>query len=317
MKGAAGRIVGKTSLVLCGLVAGVLLLEVFIRLVGPAMLEYDGGAEHLYFDRPELLPEEYRAAHPCLGRPPPPRAGGDRVLFLGDSVTRRARIIDALRRHHRGRKLQWLNAGIAGYNTQQEVGLYRRCCRWLRAGHVVLTMHNNDFQQNRLIFQRPFSARQVQLDLDRLGPVERLLTYNSHVYRLILGRPGIVGEDPVGQGQWWRARARMEQDLRQLRQMVSADGARLSVVLLPSLKTGRLPRPARTSHRSALQILRRLGIRHFDLQQVFFQAQADGVVLHESPGDFRHPSQELADRFGAHLHRIGLLEKKLPEQKKK
>lgn len=300
----------KLALVLGGLCVGALLLEGAVRLVGPRLLEYDGGPEHLYFDRPELLPEEYRAANPCLSRSLPVPGGRERILFLGDSVTRRGRIISALQRHHRGRKLQWLNAGVPGYNTAQEVNLYARCCRRLRPKQLVLTMHNNDFQQNRLIFQRPFSHRQVHLDLDRLGPVERVLVTHSHVYRLLLGRPGIVGVDPAGALGWRQARARMESSLRRLKALTRADGTRLTVVLLPSLRAGPLPRPAETSHRAALEILGRLGIRHFDLKRVFTEAVAEGLTLHESPGDHLHPGQALADRFGEYLFRQGLLEQK-------
>lgn len=292
---------------LSGLLVGTLLLEGAVRLMGPRLLEYDGGPEHLYFDRPELLPEEYRAANPCLSRSPPAGDQGERILFLGDSVTRRGRIISALKQRHRGGRFQWLNAGVPGYNTAQEVRLYGRCCRRLRPRHLVLTMHNNDFQENRLIFQRPFSRRQVHLRLDQLGAVEHLLVHHSHVYRLLLGRPGIVGVDPAGAVGWRRAHALMERSLGRLQALTRADGARLSVVLLPSLRTGPLPRPARLSHRAALKLLKRLGIRHFDLKRVFKAAVASGLTLHESPGDHLHPGQALADRFGEYLFRKGLL----------
>ena len=309
MQGSVPRtVLVKSALVLLGLGAGVLLLEGFIRLAGPALLEYDGGPEHLFFNHPELLPEEYRSRHPCLSDALPAPGEGRRILFLGDSVTRRGKIISALRRRHGVRKAQWLNAGIAGYNTRQELRLYRKSCRRLRPHHVVLTMHNNDFQDNRLIFQRPFSNERVHLDLDHQGPLEHFLTYRSHVYRLLLGRPGVVGVDPIGPHEWRQAGARMKRDLRQLRDLTRADGARLSVVLMPSLKAGRLPEPARTSHRTALELLQQLGIRHFDLQQVFFSAVAYRITLHEAPGDFLHPGQALADRFGEYLHRQGLLD---------
>lgn len=297
----------KAALVFIGLGAGVLLLEGLIRLAGPALLEYDGGPEHLYFSRPELLPEEYRSRHPCLMDALPEPGKGRRILFLGDSVTRRGRIISALKRHYGERQARWINAGIAGYNTVQEVRLYSTSCRRLRPDQVVLTMHNNDLQDNRLIFQRPFSQRQVQLDLDRLGPLERILTYHSHLYRLLLGRPGIIGVNPTGPAQWERARRIMAASLTTLRDQVRVDGGRLTVVLLPSLRPGRVPLHEQRSNLAARRILKQLGIRHFDLRGEFQSAAGAGITLHEAPGDFLHPSQALADRFGEYLHRKGLL----------
>ncbi len=297
----------RTALALCGVCAGLLLLEGAVRLIGPSMLEYDGGPEHLHFHRPELLAEEYRAGHPCLGDDRPARGEGARLLFLGDSVTKRGRIISALKKHHSGEKLQWLNAGIAGYNTTQEVRLYSRSCRQLRADHVILTMHNNDLQQNRLIFQRPFSQRQVQLEPERLCVAERLLVYHSHVYRLLLGRPGVVGLDPEGPDQWAKARRQLAADLTTLRAQVKADGGRLTVMLLPSMRTGRVPMAEHRARLSALRVLHQLGVRYFDLYREFQRAAASGVTLHEAPGDLLHPSQALADRFAEFLHREGLL----------
>ena len=94
--------------------------------------------------------------------------------------------------------------------------------------------------------------------------------------------------------------------LIRLRDLVTTDGARLTVVLLPPLRVP--PRPEETrSRREALRLLKKLGLRTFDLSAEFQRAVAAGVTLHEAPGDVLHPSQALADRFGAWLFKNGLL----------
>ena len=66
-------------------------------------------------------------------------AGVGRVLYLGDSVTRRGRIIRALMRVYDQRKLEHWNAGVETFNTVQEVEYYERYNRTIRPDHVILT----------------------------------------------------------------------------------------------------------------------------------------------------------------------------------
>lgn len=294
---------GKVALLLAGTCAGLLLLEGAARLLGPALLEYDGGPEHLLFHTPELLAAEYRARNACLTSDEVPApASRQRVLFLGDSVTERGRIIRALRRRLGDQRYQWLNGGMAAYNTSQEVRLYATSCVRLRAQRVVLTIHNNDLETNRVMFQRG----QEQTFVDRMGPTERWLVRHSHVHRLLLGRPGVVGQNPKTPAAWEAAAARLGRALQRLQRLVQANDASLSVVLLPPLRTP--PRPAEArSHDLTLRVLRRLELQHFDLNSELLRAVRDGVTLHEAPGDVLHPSQALADRFAAWLLNKGLL----------
>ena len=295
-------------LALGGLCLGLLLLEGAIRICGSWLLEYDGGPDHLYFNFPELLPAEHQGSNPCLVlHDGPAPAGRPKILFLGDSVTQRGKLIGALQQHYQEDHYEWLNAGIAGYNTVQEVNLYKNSCRRIRANHVVLTMHNNDFQHNQVMYQRPFSQKQEVVDLQAMGPLRRFLLYNSYIYRLLQGRPGVVGIDPESPGDWQRARQRVARSLTQLRDLSRADGGRLTVVLLPSLRPRWMPAHERVSHETALELLKELKIRHFDLKVELTRAMGDRIKLHEAPGDFLHPSQELANRFGEYLYKQGLL----------
>src|SRR5262245_12399963 len=51
-------------------------------------------------------------------------AGKRRLLFIGDSVTERHKIIDALHREL-GDDYEYWNAGVVGYSTAQELAYYR------------------------------------------------------------------------------------------------------------------------------------------------------------------------------------------------
>lgn len=301
-------LLARAAVLVAGLVLAALLLEGGLRLGGHHLLEYDGNPRHLNFETPERLPPEYHDGHPCLEPQlktvPPGRA---RVLFLGDSVTRQGGIIARLRQLYGASRFEYLNAGFDGYNTVQQVRLYRVSCRTLGAAQVVLTMHNNDLQRSQVFYSRPFSGRLVPRDPDP-GLLSSLLLGHSYTYRVLLGQPGVLGVDPATEQAWQRARARTGESLRLLVRLARQDRARLSVVLLPSLRPGALPAAEARSHRLALQLLRQLGIRHFDMQAVFRRAVRDRIVLHVAPGDLLHPSRELAGRFGQRLFEQRLLE---------
>ena len=95
---------------------------------------------------------------------------------------------------------------------------------------------------------------------------------------------------------------KVEQSLAELKKVVEADGAKLSVVLLPILAP-----PAewkgveKESREYSLRILKSLELPVYDLLGTLEKALAEGVNVEEIPGDTWHPSQELADRFAEYL----------------
>jgi hypothetical protein len=95
---------------------------------------------------------------------------------------------------------------------------------------------------------------------------------------------------------------KVEQSLAELKKSVEADGARLSVVLLPILApTEEWKGVEKESREYSLQILKSLDLPVYDLLGTLEKALNDGVNVEEIPGDTWHPSQELADRFAEFL----------------
>src|SRR5262249_7378492 len=52
--------------------------------------------------------------------------GVERLLFIGDSVTRAGYIVDALKAEYGSQQYEYWNAGVPSFNTVQEVEYYRR-----------------------------------------------------------------------------------------------------------------------------------------------------------------------------------------------
>jgi hypothetical protein len=66
----------------------------------------------------------------------------ERLLFLGDSVTRRAKIIKSLRALYGKDRYEDWNAGVESFNTVQELAFYKAYNRHIRPDHVILFFHN-------------------------------------------------------------------------------------------------------------------------------------------------------------------------------
>ena len=92
--------------------------------------------------------------------------------------------------------------------------------------------------------------------------------------------------------------------------MVTADGARLTVVVLPILQPIAAWQPEyREYRRLILHLLESLRIRSFDLLEPLNEALADGVLVAET-GDtlFWHPSRAAASYFAKYLRTHRLLD---------
>ena len=75
-----------------------------------------------------------------------------RILFVGDSVTEEALIIENLKKLYGEEHYEYWNAGVRGFNTHQELIFYKRYNKRIRPDHVILTFHLNDFTTTPVVF---------------------------------------------------------------------------------------------------------------------------------------------------------------------
>jgi len=230
------------------------------------------------------------------------RPGVIRLLFIGDSVTRRGRIITALRQRYGDERFEYWNAGVESFNTAQEVAFYLRFNHRIAPDHVILTFHINDFQTTPVAF---FDAEQNLVVYAPNLPMQglsRWLFTHSLLYRWLIG---LTLDQEAGRS---RIEAEVQRELQRLRDALGADGIPLTVLFFPTL----LPNADWTeaelrSHRSFLRIMRELEIPFFDLSPPLQQAMRVGADIQEKPGDVWHPSATVADYFAAYLQHLGFL----------
>jgi hypothetical protein len=230
--------------------------------------------------------------------------GVTRLLFIGDSVTRRGQIVGALRARYPSKKYEFWNAGVESFNTVQEVAYYREFNRAIKPDHVILTFHLNDFETTPVAFRDSNGSLVVyapNLPLRRLSP---WLFEHSYAYRFWLGLVSARRSERT------EIIAEVRTSFAELQRLLAEDNIKLTVLVLPILTAQSDWKPHYQEYRRLiLGILESLKIRHFDLLKPLNDALADGTVTTEA-GDtaFWHPSPEVAVYFAQYLHAAGLLE---------
>jgi hypothetical protein len=238
------------------------------------------------------------------GYPEVKRPGVTRLLFIGDSVTRRGKIIEALKTQYGSQQYEYWNAGVESFNTVQEVAYYKRFNRAIRPDHVILTFHLNDFETTPVAFREADGTLVVYAPNRPIQRINPWLFRHSYTYRYWVGlfsarktaRSEIIEE--------------VRASLADLQRGVADDNARLTVLVLPILRPLSDWKPEyREYRRLILKILQSLRIRHFDLLAPLNQALADSAVVTETGDDlFWHPSREATSYFAKYLRTQRLLE---------
>ena len=218
--------------------------------------------------------------------------GKRRLLFLGDSVTERHKLIDAL--HERlGDEYEYWNAGIPGYATEQEFLYYRDHLGDIAADHVLLTFHLNDYETTPVVFESDGEFVAVHAKVGNRSPSAWWMR-NSYLYRYVWTRLVRMTstERPAA------IEAEVARDLGRLRDLVRSRGAEFTVLVLPWIQDpAKWPPPKPRHHELTLRVLDELGIRHYDFRATLERALADGVEVHETDEDPQHPSLDLARRM--------------------
>lgn len=228
------------------------------------------------------------------------RPGVCRVLFLGDSVTARAKLIAALAARYGDERFEYWNAGVEGFDACQEATYFEHFNYHVRPDHVVLSFHNNDFTPQTV----------VNFNDDGCG------TFYGAECRWSVRLPWLLRQSELV--RWvassrFRAKARdsdrVERSLRGLADRLARDGVAFSVILLPILQSySDWPEKAISSRERSLTIFKTLRLRYFDVLPAVEEAVGERIDCCESPGDTWHPSDAVCDCMTRQLFAQGLLE---------
>ncbi len=224
-----------------------------------------------------------------------------RLLFVGDSVTARGRILEALRDRYGDERFEYWNAGVESFNTVQEVAFYEKFNAALEPDHVLLSFHLNDYETTPIAFRDESGDLVVFAPNQPVREISPWLFEHSRLYRLWLGWA-------TSSADFLAVVEETEQALLRLRDRLERDGAELSVLVLPLFqRPGKWPDHQTRAHNRILAFLERESIRHFDLLPPLREAIEQGLKVQERSGDTWHPNDEIAERFAPYLETRGLL----------
>jgi lysophospholipase L1-like esterase len=307
----------RLALLLAGTIVSLLVLELAVRVAAPwrafrvSPLTGRRDEERLFTTDPELgyrpvTGNEAYDEHGVRrnGYALEKRPGVRRLLFLGDSVTARGRIIEALRALAGEAGYEYWNAGVESFNTVQEVLWYERFNAAVRPDHVILTFHVNDFGSTPIAFRDAEGRLVLHATGGGGGRVLVPFLYrHSWLYRVLVSRL-------AGGTSWERAVNETRRSLERLRDRLARDRVALSIVVHPVMRPpAEWSRGERAAHEEALRLAAELGLRCFDLRPPLESAIAAGLSLEEEPGDAWHPSPATAAHFARWLVDQGLLER--------
>lgn len=300
------RVLLRLTLVLLALVLSVCGLELFVRFYYPDGAIPAAHMDHSSPDKNSSVHVDSEAGYlPNLGNGAEydefgclandyqlEKRKGTRVLFIGDSVTHRARLVTALRRLYGESKYEYWNAGVESFNTRQELVLYRRYNHRIKPDHVVLTFHNNDFRATPLVVREDGQFKVYEPGMS----INPWLFERSYLYRWAWPRT----DDRNG-----RARLVWE-SLVELKALLAQQNVRFSIIMLPMFKPQKdWDKSEQWSRQQSLEYFRQLNLRYFDMLPVLEAAQ--GLEITEAPGDFFHPNDAFCQRMAQELQRQGLL----------
>ncbi|MDH3675702.1 MAG: hypothetical protein OES12_09425 [Anaerolineae bacterium] len=232
------------------------------------------------------------------------RPGITRLLFIGDSATHRAKIVDALKEKYGEETFEYWNAGVESFNTVQEVNYYQTYNSAIRPDHVILTFHVNDFETTPIAFDHEGDGLIVYAPNKSLQALNPWLFKQSYFYRFIIEILGDATEDRE------TIVDETEDSLRGLRDILADDGISFTVLVLPVFLPQERWQPyEREARLTIIQILERLDISFFDLLETSDRAIENGVNVQEELGGHWHPSKEVSILFAEYLFDNGLLSK--------
>ena len=225
-----------------------------------------------------------------------------RLLFLGDSVTARGHIVEAIRDLYGDEHYEYWNAGVESFNTVQEVNYYHSYNASVVPDHVILAFHLNDFGTTPIAFVNTDGAIVVYAPNRPLREISPWLFRHSYTYRIAVGLLSETTTDRQG------VLDEVRTSLLDLRRTLDESRTALTVLILPTL----LPLDEwSVDDRERRAIVRRfldeLDITYVDLLDPLSEALMDGVAVMEDEGDVWHPSPAVAAYFGRQVQEAGVL----------
>jgi hypothetical protein len=217
------------------------------------------------------------------------------VLFVGDSVTARGRLIRAISSSVGAENVSYLNGGVEAYNIQQEVEFFFRYQVAIKPSRIIQIIHVNDLQSTPIAYRGPDGRLNVYALNTMRKDLNVWLFRNSYLYRLAVAAafPHVGAEDLANQAR---------EALRRMRDYARKEGIAYNVLVFPILSPYERWSPyERNAHGVLLDICRQLRLDPVDLLPISEMMISAGADPMEKSGDNWHPNDRFAELAAAYI----------------
>ena len=300
------RILANSLLSLISVAFALAVMEVLLRWSYP-FSTFGAGEELNWFrlgrqDIPDLfVPDDTLGFRPVLGNRIYDDHGiifGDsilaksqparKILFIGDSVTARGRMIRALAERISSDRISYLNGGVESYNIQQEVEFFFRYQALTKPDYIIHIFHVNDLQSTPLAYRASDGRLHVYSINTRKEVFSPLLFRHSQLYRLMIAA-ALPRIDRV------QLLTDARDHLRRLLTYAQTNKIKYDVVIFPTLSPeAKWPKHERDSRHLLLALVKELEIEAVDLLPISESMNARDSDPREMPGDNWHPNDQFA-----------------------
>lgn len=227
--------------------------------------------------------------HGLLRRSPAEQSGVRRtILFLGDSVTARGRIVKAIEKDLHDPATELLNGGVESFNLAQEVDFFLRFQSALGVDRIIHQVHGNDLRATPIVFRDETGTLNAYLLDSSRQHVNQWLFRHSYLYRIGLA---VFLSRTTGSDTFQEAR----DSFARMAAFAAERAIEYDVVLFPILLgPDALYRDDRRDWEILERACRAVVRRCISLLPVLERMLAEGRPVEESPGDAWHPNDAFA-----------------------
>jgi hypothetical protein len=218
-----------------------------------------------------------------------------KILFTGDSVTGRGRIVEALAKKLAAPDVSLLNGGVDGYNIQQEVEFFFRYQAQLKPDVIVHQWHVNDLQPSTLVVRGRDGSIKSYSPRNKPEHINGFLYRYSQIYRFyVLQFRSRFSQDEI--------RTAAHASLRKLRDYARQNGIAYHAFLFPNLDPyDKWSAQERTARDYLLGLSDELDLNVVDLWPLAERLIKEGADIQDRPGDTWHPNARFGEEAAGYL----------------
>ncbi|MCO5144507.1 MAG: hypothetical protein M9962_15630 [Oligoflexia bacterium] len=219
----------------------------------------------------------------------------NKAVFIGDSVTRRGKIIQSIESLSKYKTWDFYNLGVEGYNIPQSISYFMLYGKNIKPKRIILQIHNNDFiYYPMLLFTSNDTALWFFHEEEPIHFNFRLIQQSYLYENYVMARYSILNKEARRKNL---IQKRSIEEIKRLKEYCLQNNIELYLVVLPLIKpTKNWTEEELRSRETSLNIGKNLNITTIDLFDSLDEYHEKSLNLtEENKEDYWHPNQFAAE----------------------